>query len=58
MKLLLKLKAKFYLSYIHGGHWMLFYNNKHTMLLLFFSIGKEKEITRCRKEGYSKPIQF
>lgn len=28
MKLLLKLKAKFYLSYIHGGHWMLFYNSR------------------------------
>lgn len=56
---LLKLKAKFRLSYIHGGYTCYVSYQKetclHIMLLLFFWAGEE---IRCRKRGYNKVVMF
>lgn len=56
-----KSKARLCLSYIHGGYYLLNHTQNetclHTVLLLFFSIGEHKEISRCQRKGYSKAVK-
>lgn len=52
-----KSKAKLCLSYIRGGHCLSLTQEEaclQTMLLLFFSTGEDKEVSRCQRKGSSK----
>lgn len=60
MKLLLKLKAKFHLSYIHSGHCMVFCNRRklaHHAPPIFLSF-KRKGNNRVQERGLQHILKF
>ena len=60
MKLLLKLKAKFHLSYIHGGHCMVFCNRRklaHYAPPIFLNF-KRKGNNRVQERGLQHTLKF